>query len=109
MRGRYATRGSAWAAALSSFAILISLTSYPASCLLPPHPPHARAQINHLEMKFLELIDYDVSISSSLYASYYFQLRTLCQRENREPRATDETDVTDVTARSASARTVSHV
>ena len=27
---------------------------------------------------------YDVSISSSLYASYYFQLRTLCQRENRE-------------------------
>ena len=42
-------------------------------------------QINHLEMKFLELIDYDVSISSSLYASYYFQLRTLCQRENRAP------------------------
>jgi len=25
-----------------------------------------------------------VSISSSLYASYYFQLRTLCQRVDRE-------------------------
>ena len=39
-------------------------------------------EINHLEKKFLELIEYDVSVSTSLYASYYFQLRTLCQREN---------------------------
>jgi len=46
-------------------------------------PMFTLKEINHLEMKFLELIDYDVSISSSLYASYYFQLRTLCQRENR--------------------------
>jgi len=42
------------------------------------------AEINHLEKKFLELIDHDVSVNASLYASYYFQLRTLCQRENRE-------------------------
>ena len=41
-------------------------------------------EINFLEKKFLELIDYDVSISASLYASYYFQLRTLCQRVDRE-------------------------
>ena len=34
--------------------------------------------------QFLELIDYDVSISASLYASYYFQLRTLCQRVDKE-------------------------
>ena len=46
-------------------------------------PMFTLKEINHLELKFLELIDYDVSISSSLYASYYFQLRTLCQRENR--------------------------
>ena len=41
-------------------------------------------EINHLEKKFLELIEYDVSVSTSLYASYYFQLRTLCQRANRD-------------------------
>jgi len=35
-------------------------------------PMFTLKEINHLEMKFLELIDYDVSISSSLYASYYF-------------------------------------
>ena len=47
-------------------------------------PMFTLKEINFLEKKFLELIDYDVSISASLYASYYFQLRTLCQRENRE-------------------------
>lgn len=47
-------------------------------------PMFTLKEINHLERKFLELIDYDVSVNSSLYASYYFQLRTLCQRENRE-------------------------
>merc|ERR1719263_314997 len=47
-------------------------------------PMFTLKEINHLEKKFLELIDYDVSVNSSLYASYYFQLRTLCQRENRE-------------------------
>ena len=45
-------------------------------------PMFTLKEINHLEKKFLELIEYDVSVSSSLYASYYFQLRTLCQREN---------------------------
>ena len=41
-------------------------------------------EINFLEKKFLELIEFDVSITASLYASYYFQLRTLCQRVDRE-------------------------
>merc|ERR1740130_2283629 len=45
-------------------------------------PMFTLKEINHLEKKFLELIEYDVSVSTSLYASYYFQLRTLCQREN---------------------------
>jgi len=47
-------------------------------------PMFTLREINFLEKKFLELIDYDVSISASLYASYYFQLRTLCQRVDRE-------------------------
>merc|ERR1719198_2902957 len=46
-------------------------------------PMFTLKEINHLERKFLELIEYDVSVSTSLYASYYFQLRTLCHRENR--------------------------
>ena len=40
--------------------------------------------INELEKQLLELLMYNVSISASLYASYYFQLRTLCQRVDRE-------------------------
>jgi len=47
-------------------------------------PMFTLKEINFLEKKFLELIDFDVSISASLYASYYFQLRTLCQRVDRE-------------------------
>jgi len=47
-------------------------------------PMFTLKEINFLEKKFLELVDYDVSITASLYASYYFQLRTLCQRVDRE-------------------------
>ncbi len=39
--------------------------------------------INNLEKRFLELIQYNVSISASLYASYYFELRTLCEKADR--------------------------
>ena len=31
-------------------------------------------------MQFLELIEYNVSVTASLYASYYFELRTLCEK-----------------------------
>ena len=47
-------------------------------------PMFTLKEINFLEKKFLELIDFDVSITASLYASYYFQLRTLCQRVDRD-------------------------
>lgn len=33
--------------------------------------------------QFLELIDFNVSITASLYASYYFELRTLCEKAER--------------------------
>jgi len=36
--------------------------------------------INQLEKQFLKLIDFNVSITASLYASYYFELRTLCEK-----------------------------
>jgi len=39
--------------------------------------------INDLEKAFLEMIKYNVSISASLYASYYFELRTLCEKAER--------------------------
>jgi hypothetical protein len=40
--------------------------------------------INRLEKQFLELVQYNVSISASLYASYYFELRTLCEKQERD-------------------------
>ena len=40
--------------------------------------------INMLEKKFLDLVQYNVSISASLYASYYFELRTLCEKQERD-------------------------
>ena len=39
-------------------------------------PPRPTAQ-------FLEMLQYNVSISASLYASYYFELRTLCEKAER--------------------------
>ena len=40
--------------------------------------------INELEKQLLELLMYNVSISASLYASYYFELRTLCEKADRQ-------------------------
>ena len=50
--------------------------------------------INNLEKAFLDLIEYNVSIIASLYASYYFELRTLCEkagpgRETAKPLSAD--------------------
>ena len=39
-------------------------------------------EVNDLEVKFLQLLQYNVSITASLYASYYFELRTLCEKKN---------------------------
>ncbi|KAL1511173.1 hypothetical protein AB1Y20_005989 [Prymnesium parvum] len=39
--------------------------------------------INRLEKMFLELIQYDMHITASLYTSYYFELRTLCEKAER--------------------------
>ena len=41
-------------------------------------------QLNRLEKKFLELIQYNVTVKSSLYAKYYFELRALFKENEKE-------------------------
>lgn len=38
-----------------------------------------------LEKKFLELLQYNVTVKSSLYAKYYYELRALYKNENEFP------------------------
>eukprot|EP00455_Lapot_gusevi_P052226 TRINITY_DN792_c0_g2_i5.p1 TRINITY_DN792_c0_g2~~TRINITY_DN792_c0_g2_i5.p1 ORF type:complete len:138 (+),score=31.71 TRINITY_DN792_c0_g2_i5:88-501(+) len=44
-------------------------------------PLFTTSRLNQFERCFLELLDYDVSVSSRLYAKYYFELRTLCEEQ----------------------------
>lgn len=46
------------------------------------YPFFVTEEINKLEQKFLELLQYNVTVKSSLYAKYYFELRALFQNEN---------------------------
>lgn len=39
-------------------------------------------QLNKLEMKFLEMIQYNVHIKDSLYAKYFFELKSLFPEDN---------------------------
>ena len=41
-------------------------------------------EINKLEQKFLELIQYNVTVKSNLYAKYYFELRALFKDNEKE-------------------------
>ena len=41
-------------------------------------------EINRLEKKFLELIQYNVAVKSNLYAKYYFELRALFKDNTKE-------------------------
>jgi len=36
-------------------------------------------QINHLERRFLDVLEFKLSVSPSLYAQYYFELRSICE------------------------------
>ena len=60
--------------------------------------------VNRLERKLLEMLEYNVSISASLYASYYFELRTMCERKEPDMRIRplDESDASMIEARTAS-------
>lgn len=41
-------------------------------------------EINNLEKKFLELIQYNVTVKANLYAKYYFELRALFKDNEAE-------------------------
>ena len=48
------------------------------------YPFFVTEEINRLEKKFLELLQYNVTVKSSLYAKYYFELRALFLDNERE-------------------------
>ena len=48
------------------------------------YPFFATLEINKLEKKFLELIQYNVTVKSNLYAKYYFELRALFKDNDKE-------------------------
>ena len=41
-------------------------------------------EINRLEQKFLDLIQYNVTVKASLYAKYYFELRSIFKESEKE-------------------------
>ena len=45
------------------------------------YPFFTTQEINLLEQKFLELLSYNVTITSGLYAKYYFELRSLSKND----------------------------
>ncbi len=45
-------------------------------------PMFTVSKLNMLEKRFLEFLDYDVNISSRLYAKYYFELRALSEEQS---------------------------
>ena len=49
------------------------------------YPFFTNEEINKLETKFLEFIQYNVTVKSSLYARYYFELRGLYKNDEHFP------------------------
>ena len=41
-------------------------------------------EINFLERKFLDLLDFKLAVSPSLYAQYYFELRSICEENAQQ-------------------------
>lgn len=48
------------------------------------YPFFVTEEINRLEMKFLELLQYNVVVKSALYAKYYFEMRGLFKQNETE-------------------------
>ena len=48
------------------------------------YPFFVTEEINKLEMKFLELLQYNVVVKSALYAKYYFEMRGLFEQNEAE-------------------------
>lgn len=49
------------------------------------YPALTVKDINVLERKFLDLLDFKLSVSPSLYAQYYFELRSICKENAPQP------------------------
>ena len=49
------------------------------------YPFFTTEEINRLEKRFLELINYSVTVKAALYAKYYFELRGLYNESNNFP------------------------
>ncbi|KRX00851.1 Cyclin-like protein [Pseudocohnilembus persalinus] len=49
------------------------------------YPFFVTEEINRLEAKFLELLQYKVTVKSALYAKYYFELRALFKNQEEFP------------------------
>jgi hypothetical protein len=49
------------------------------------YPFFKNEEINKLETKFLEILQYNVVVKASLYAKYYFELRSLYKNESEFP------------------------
>jgi len=47
------------------------------------YPALNAKEINLLERRFLDHLDFKLSVSPSLYAQYYFELRSICEEHNR--------------------------
>jgi len=43
------------------------------------YPALTVKEINYLERKFLDLLEFKLTVSPSLYAQYYFELRSICE------------------------------
>lgn len=66
------------------------------------YPFFVTDEINKLEKKFLELIQYNVTVKSNLYAKYYFELRALFKDNEKEfpLKALDKADAEKLELRS---------
>eukprot|EP01016_Furgasonia_blochmanni_P031507 TRINITY_DN3253_c0_g1_i11.p1 TRINITY_DN3253_c0_g1~~TRINITY_DN3253_c0_g1_i11.p1 ORF type:complete len:242 (-),score=50.60 TRINITY_DN3253_c0_g1_i11:523-1248(-) len=51
--------------------------AYKTSDFAQMYPFFEKEDVNSMEQAFLQFIDYDISVSRSLYSKYYFHLRTL--------------------------------
>jgi len=47
------------------------------------YPALSVKEINVLERRFLDLLDFKLSVSPSLYAQYYFELQSICEEHTR--------------------------
>lgn len=47
------------------------------------YPALSVKEINYLERKYLGLLEFKLTVSPSLYAQYYFELRSICEENNQ--------------------------